>query len=119
MITTGVYHEEWKQKMISVYSVRLTVVLDKEIMFHEHISFERHKADWYYVVNVKDQNNDKPVSFKLTSISLDKLVFENPEHDFPTKITYQKIREDSILAIISGKVDGKEKTEEFPMKKNK
>ena len=68
-------------------------------MFHEHISFERHKADWYYVVNVKDQNNDKPVSFKLTSISLDKLVFENPEHVFPKKITYKLVR--SILGMYS------------------
>ena len=115
----GIYREEWKQQNDTLYVGESYIVLDKEIMFYERISIERHKTEWYYKVNVKGQNNDQPVSFKLTSISHDELVFENPEHDFPTKITYQKIREDSIVAIISGMVEGKDKIEEFPMKRIK
>ena len=58
-------------------------------------------------------------AFKLTSLSPNQLVFENPTHDFPTKITYLKISQDSIVASISGLIDGKEKLEQFPMKKIK
>jgi hypothetical protein len=45
------------------------------------------------------------------------LVFENKEHDFPQKITYTKISNDSIVAEISGMKDGKQSKESYPMKK--
>ena len=49
----------------------------------------------------------------------DFMVFENPEHDFPTKITYKKINADSIVAEISGNRNGKQASELFPMKRAK
>jgi hypothetical protein len=47
------------------------------------------------------------------------LVFENPKHDYPKKITYTKINDDSLVAEISGILDGKPSSEKFSMKKNK
>jgi len=45
------------------------------------------------------------------------LIFEKPKHDFPQKITYNKISNDSLIAGISGMKDGKESKEKYPMKK--
>jgi len=42
----------------------------------------------YYVADLSE--NKQPVYFKLTEISENGFMVENPEHDFPKKIRYQK-----------------------------
>ena len=116
----GLFTEQWNQKNDSVYSAISTVVVNhKDTVFFESILLEQKNNELFYTVSVKDQNKEAPVSFKLTSLSPNQLVFENPTHDFPTRITYLKISENSIAASISGLIDGKEKIEQFPMKKIK
>jgi hypothetical protein len=56
----------------------------------------------YYVADVSE--NKQPVDFKLTEISETAFTCENPEHDFPKKIRYEK-NGNSLKATISG--DGK------------
>ena len=72
-----------------------------------------------YSAAVKGQNNDKPVAFKLTTQTEKQLVFENPKHDYPQKISYTQITSDSLVAKISGIQQGKPSSEQFSMKKNK
>jgi hypothetical protein len=115
----GLFTEQWNQKNDSVYSAISTVIVNKDTVFYESISLEQKDDSLYYIVSVKDQNKELPVSFKLISVTDNQLVFENAKHDFPSKITYSKIKEDSIVAFISGLIDGKEKIEQFPMKKIK
>jgi hypothetical protein len=115
----GLFTEQWDQKNDSVYSAISTVIVNKDTVFYESISLEQKDDSLYYIVSVKDQNKELPVSFKLISVTDNQLVFENAKHDFPSKITYSKIKEDSIVAFISGLIDGKEKIEQFPMKKIK
>lgn len=57
---------------------------------------------YYYISTVKDQNNNQPVTFTITSHSEKGFVAENPEHDFPKRITYILINKDSIHAFIDG-----------------
>jgi hypothetical protein len=45
------------------------------------------------------------------------LVFENPNHDFPNTIIYNKVEKDSLVAEISGMKEGVLKSELFKMKK--
>jgi hypothetical protein len=119
-ISEGLFTEKWEQKNDSVYMGISSVVLNsKDTTFYESISLEQKNDDLYYIVTVKDQNKALPVSFKLISFSEKQLVFENSKHDFPSKITYLKISEDSIVASIFGIIEGKEKTEYFSMKKKK
>ena len=115
----GLFTEQWNQKNDSVYSAISTVIVNKDTVFYESISLEQKDDSLYYIVSVKDQNKELPVSFKLISVTDNQLVFENAKHDFPSKITYSKIKEDSVVAFISGLIDGKEKIEQFPMKKIK
>ena len=41
-------------------------------------------------------------SFRSTTVSSTTLVFENPAHDFPQKITYRRVGEDSVIARVEG-----------------
>lgn len=122
----GVFTERWEQKNDSLYLGNSTVVVGKDTVFYESIDLQKTNNDWKYIVSVKNQasstsasNNEQPVSFKLTSVTPTQLVFENPQHDFPTKIIYTQINNDSIVAEISGIIKGVEKKELFPMKRIK
>jgi hypothetical protein len=53
----------------------------------------------YYVADVPE--NKAPVYFKFTGINDNGFVCENPQHDFPKKISYQK-EGDKLRAIVSG-----------------
>lgn len=44
----------------------------------------------YFLATVPDQNDGKTVRFALTNSSETEFTFENPEHDFPKKLVYQK-----------------------------
>ena len=119
MSNDGLFVENWKYVSDSLYQGESYILQNNDTVFYESIELEKQNNEWHYIVSVKGQNKEEPVSFKLTSLSPNQLVFENPKHDFPTKITYLKISEDSIVASISGLIEGKEKIEQFPMKKVK
>jgi hypothetical protein len=72
-----------------------------------------------YVPVVRKQNEGKRVVFTLSFSTDNQLVFENPQHDFPQKILYTLINNDSLLAEISGTYNGKHQSEKFPMSRAK
>ena len=43
--------------------------------------------------------------------------FENLQHDFPQKISYQNIQNDSLIALVSGIQNGVAKKYEIPMRR--
>lgn len=53
--------------------------------------------------------------FKMVSMKEHEIVFENPEHDFPTRIIYKHLSDDSLLGRIEGIDRGTPRTVEFPM----
>jgi hypothetical protein len=53
----------------------------------------------------------------MTSDSENTFVFENPKHNYPQKIVYKKVNENSLVATISGMQQGKQSTESYPMKR--
>ena len=57
---------------------------------------------------------------QLTSLRNGQAVFENPQHDFPTKIVYGLQADGSLLAAIEGPGrDGKPRRVEYPYKRVK
>ena len=50
--------------------------------------------------------------FRATKIANGLVVFENPAHDFPTRITYKQI-DGGLLATIDGTMNGKPRAIEF------
>lgn len=58
-----------------------------------------------------------PTVFPLLRESAAELVFENPGHDFPQRIIYQRDGEHAMRARIEGMSKGKLKGIDFPMKR--
>jgi hypothetical protein len=58
----------------------------------------------FYVAKVA--HNDYPVAFRLTTCEADRLVFENPAHDFPRRLEYQRVDDGRLEVHVS---DGAER----------
>ncbi len=113
------FKEFWSKKTDSSYFAESIVIIEKDTVFYEKMDLFQKSDSLILKISVKDQNKEKPVSFYMTKSNENELTFENPKHDFPTKIVYTKITNDSLVAVIYGKKDGKEMSETFPMKKTK
>jgi hypothetical protein len=50
-----------------------------------------------------------PVPFRMVSLSAAEVVFENPAHDFPTRISYRR-EDDVLIATVSGPGGSKPQT---------
>lgn len=66
--------------------------------FVEKLNILKKDGDWYYVANVA--SNGEPTYFRITSLTENSFVSENPAHDFPKKITYT-LEGDKLTAVIS------------------
>jgi hypothetical protein len=113
----GVLTEKWTKENDSTFLGKSYFITGKDTAFTESIHLTQKNGQLLYIPTVSDQNKGKSVSFVLSSSPENQLVFENKEHDFPQKITYTKISNDSIVAEISGMKDGKQSRESYPMKK--
>jgi hypothetical protein len=109
----GDFTEIWKRDSDSTYAGESFVIVKKDTVFYESVSISKKMDTIFYSVSVRNQNKAKPVAFYATKNEANELVFENPKHDFPTKIAYSKITNDSMVAVVSGKG----KSQVFPMKR--
>jgi hypothetical protein len=57
------------------------------------------------------------VAFTLKRVKDGEALFENPEHDFPTRILYIKEKDGSLTARIEGEQGGKTRRAEFKLKR--
>ncbi|MDT3404332.1 DUF6265 family protein [Mucilaginibacter terrae] len=108
----GLLVEKWQKLNDSTYTGKSYFLAGKDTAFTESIVLEQRGGKLYYIPTVKNQNDGKPVKFTQAGKGL---VFENPAHDFPQRITYTQIKPDSLVAEISGMSKGKFKSEKFPM----
>jgi len=69
--------------------------------FFEHLRIEEsHDGGVTYFAMPKGR---PATPFKAIEISATRVVFENPEHDFPTRIIYERAGEDGLDARVEGK----------------
>ncbi len=113
------FREIWTKENDSLYKVHSFITIKNDTVFNENVALLERNDSLFYIVSVKNQNNEKPVSFYMSSFKNDEITFENPTHDFPNKIIYKKINPDSIVATIVGVQKGNPVSEDFPMKKSK
>jgi hypothetical protein len=111
--------ETWKKVNDSTFQAQSYFIKEKDTLHFESITLQQNGEVLSYSATVKGQNSDKPVTFKLTNSTEKQLVFENPKHDYPKKIIYTQINEDSLVAEISGTLEGKATSEKFAMNKIK
>ncbi|KAA3614113.1 MAG: hypothetical protein D8M58_18130 [Calditrichaeota bacterium] len=59
-------------------------------------------------------HNPRPIAFKLITVNQDSLIFENKDHDFPTRIIYIKKGVDNFTARVEGIRNKKQSMFELP-----
>ena len=61
-------------------------------------------GELFYIPKVAE--NPLPVPFKLTSLADGRAVFDNPQHDFPQRIVYERKSETAMTVRIEGPGEG-------------
>lgn len=111
--------EIWEKANDSLFNGKSFFIKEKDTLHSEQIKLEQKGEDLFYISTIKGQNNDEPVTFKH-NIEIDKqLVFENPKNDYPQKISYSAIANDSLTIHISGVQQGKVSSAQYSLKKVK
>ena len=70
--------------------------------FFEYLRIEEQEHAVVYIASPRGQG---ATEFVLSSINEQTAVFENPDHDFPQRITYRRVG-NRLIAGIEGVVDG-------------
>jgi hypothetical protein len=99
----------------TMLAVGRTVKGDATVFF-EFLRLEARK-DGSVVYVAHPAGRSPGTEFKLTKWDGHEAVFENPEHDFPTRIRYVKNDDGSLTASVEGERNGKPAREEFPYKR--
>ena len=115
----GKISEIWKKANDSTFqgACYFTKNNGKDTVHLETIELIERAGTTSYNPTVEGQNNGLPVTFRMTSNTGKMVVFENPSHDYPQKISYILVNNDSLVAEISGRRSGKMSSEKFGMKK--
>ena len=111
----GVYHEEWELSENDELKGRAYMILKSEIVNVESLKIHVIDNSVYYTADVS--HNPAPVSFRLTSHTDTLFVFENPEHDFPQKITYEKKDDNILIAVVEATRNGNTRRIEYTLKR--
>jgi len=92
-------YEIWSKVSDLKLSGKGVTLKGNKIVFTENLELIVKGIDIFYVVTLADEK--KPIYFKLTELDENGFTCENPEHDFPKKITYRRSGK-NVKAVISG-----------------
>lgn len=85
-------------------------IRNDSLMSYEMLVMSAARGRLAYIAHLPGQ---APTVFPATEASTSMVKFENPKHDFPQEIRYERITADSIVAIIAG--PGSNGRREIPM----
>ncbi len=105
--------EEWKRNSPTLYTGKAWTTYQLDTVHVESIELRLEEGEVYYIPTVIE--NKGPVRFKMTHLDGKSVLFENPTHDFPQKISYEALGDTMLMAKISGVMNGKEAIKEFPL----
>lgn len=111
--------EQWEQKNDTLFAGKGYMVQGIDTMYMEMLEIRAIGGEILYCPTVSNQNNGQTIIFKLTTSTDTTLVFENPTHDYPQKISYTKHSDQKLTAEISGMVKGTEQKQAFPLNRVK
>ena len=110
----GLVVESWKTVNDSTLHGKSVLVRNGiDTMPQESLELTYRKGTWSYISTVQGQNNKQPVAFKVVFQRGPEFICENPAHDFPQRIAYQRISATQMLASIEGQRNGRFSKQNF------
>lgn len=115
----GNYYENWeKVDSITYYGLGYFMDEDNEdTLFRQRMKLHQTSEGLFMFFNVKNQNDNKDVEFRLTKHDNKIYTFENPFRDYPSIVTYKLMTDTTINVVMRGFKNGKEKIEDFVITK--
>jgi hypothetical protein len=95
----GTFCETWRNSTDGSMTGDGAFERNGQRVFSEALRIEQRTDGVYYVASPEGQT---VTAFRLTRVSSDEAVFENPQHDFPMRITYQRRAPDGLVAVVEG-----------------
>jgi len=107
-----VVEEQWMAPAAGVMLGMSRTVAKGRVVEHEFIQIRVGPGgDLFFIAQPSGQ---KEATFQHTALADNEVVFENPNHDFPQKITYTRKADGSLLATVEGlRADGTVRRVEF------
>jgi Domain of unknown function (DUF6265) len=100
MVSDGTTVEEhWTEAASNAILAVGRTVVGGRVVFFEFLRIEARPDGVFYVAQPRGA---PPTDFRLTSWDGQRVIFENPHHDFPKRITYTRISPDSMVARVDG-----------------
>lgn len=99
----GFSGEIWQNENDTLLTGQGLVLIGNTEHVMEEILIYTSKGSMYYGARVAEQNEGETILFKASYIESGHLVFENPGHDFPTRIVYKLAAPDTLEVNISGR----------------
>ncbi|HPE82962.1 MAG: hypothetical protein KDC94_07135 [Aequorivita sp.] len=111
--------ETWSAENDSTFTAYSFIEANKKkVVFAETMALEQKADSLLLTVATANQNDVKPVTFKMISSENGQFTFENKDHDFPQRIIYTNPAKDSLHAWIEGIVNGESKKVDFYFSRN-
>jgi Domain of unknown function (DUF6265) len=114
----GAICEEWKKIDDNYLQNRGYMIKGKDSLVTERVALTNMKEGVFYTSTVEDQNNKQPVPFKLTKQEGNIFIFENALHDFPKRVVYNLVTDDSLHAWIDDGAGGTKRQHFYYRKQN-
>jgi hypothetical protein len=105
-----IVEEQWMSPRGGVMLSMGRTVRDGKLVEYESVVLRAQAGGLAYEAHPSGQ---APAVFMSTTVTESTVVFENPTHDFPQRVGYQR-HADKLLAWIEGMANGKQRRVEFP-----
>lgn len=103
-------YEEWTVINDSELMAKSFTIENADTSISETIHLKKFSDNWAYVAIPINQSI---TLFSLTDFTNKKFIFENKEHDFPQRISYEFHKDGKMTASIEGDVNGEFVRKEF------
>ncbi len=107
-----VFHEQWRRSGGGNLEGLGFVMSGNDTVFIEHLGILFTDSGTWYSALIPTQNDGVPVHFRRTE-DHDSLVFVNPEHDFPQRISYAPRGDGTWSVSVRGTEQGEGRVERF------
>jgi hypothetical protein len=110
----GVLKEKWIAIDDSTFTgTSFFIINEKDTIHRESMELMQDGEYLIYRTTIKGENKDEPIPFQKIDEKDSLLVFTNPKHEYPNKISYQLNKDKTVKTTISGIIKGKKSSETY------
>lgn len=113
----GDLYEQWGDANKTSMTGKSYMIKNDKTFIMESVLLHYTHENIFYSPVAYGQNRDQAVDFKLTSSAGNRFVFENSYHDYPKRIVYHFVTNDSLHAWIDDGSDNGNKRSDFYYKR--